>query len=105
MFSGLLILGGRHSGKVLEVFAEARLICEIKLVSYLLNILAGEPQEVLCLKHNKFIYPLSRAPAGGFLDYKRKVFRRDKELGCIERYRALPAMVLMHEPDKIFHIT
>ena len=58
VFLRFLILRWRHSGEMLEVFAEGGLVSEVECISHLLDVLAGKLDEVLGFEHHKFVDPI-----------------------------------------------
>lgn len=62
-----LVLGGGEAGQVFEVFAEGALVGEVQFVGYLLDVFAGEAEEVFCLEDYHVVNPLAGTAAGGLL--------------------------------------
>ena len=58
-FSLLLVLGGGETSEMLEVFAEGALVGEVEFVGYLLDVFAGETEEVFCLEDHHVVNPLA----------------------------------------------
>ena len=59
---------------MLEIFAERGLIGEIKLIGYLLHILARKPKQIFCLEYHILVNPFRRTASGALLYYKRQMF-------------------------------
>ena len=89
---------------MLEIFAERRLIGEIKQIGDLLHILARKTQKAFRLHDNKIVDPAGCRPPRDLLDKKRQIFGRYAQFVGVKRHGPFLGEMHMHQFHEIMDI-